>query len=209
MHFDGLGLSADYLRRAAYRREPLYALAAWSIVSVFLILLAGGAGYYYLSERDTAAIRFEAQAAAAEDQVKKLETAVAPIRRQLDLVRGWEAIMTTRVPASAVLAALESTMPEDFCLARARISVRSFDKPGDVRIPKEYLLELVGFMRKGDQQEIRSFFNALASKLPSAANVVSLEHVPGSPDQWALKVAVATTPDLARAGWRTTPADRP
>ena len=97
---------------------------------------------------------------------------------QLDQITSWEPILRARMPASAIIGAVEQTIPREIVLSRldsgsGQLSTSSHSATGSFRVPETYTIILEG-ERKGPDPEVwEKFVGKFLSRLPPGSTVVS------------------------------------
>jgi hypothetical protein len=170
-------VSEDRLARQAYRYDGRYRLAAF-ILLVAVILQVPFLVFFYYQDQ----IREEEAGRFAFDLQKKAELAsdlgtLKGSEDQLSQIKSWEPILRGRMPASAVLGALEQTIPRDAVLSRivlegANYRMVSLGK-GSFRVPETYSITLEGDQKVSDSGVWQKFVGSFLSKLPPGSNVVT------------------------------------
>lgn len=205
--FLGTGISVAGQRERRLLVSTTHAAAAWCLFGLLALQIPLGGIYWLLSESDTAALRAAAGATSLENSVAGREKTQGPLRAQLDQVRDWERLSGARLPASAVLAAVEQTIPPELSLKGVRLAVSASDGTGDIRVPRGYLLEIAGWQQTGEQAEIGRWTTALQRLLPAGTSLQPLDFQPGSPNAFTVRLSVPapSAEDLQRLGLRQIP----
>jgi len=99
-------------------------------------------------------------------------------------IQQWEPIIRGRLPCSAVLAAIEQTVPEDAVLERISLEAAKFQAlpvvGGTYRVPEIYTLSLQGSLKFGHAEELEAFTNELKKRLPAGSQVVRSKLLEGT-----------------------------
>lgn len=203
----GFGVSAGTQRQRALVISSVHAFAAWCLFGLLAAQVFVGGAYWLLSESDSKAKQAAAIAAGLESSVTNREKSQAVLRLQLDQVRGWERLSAARLPASAVLAAIEQSIPPELALQKVRVAVGPVNGTGDLRIPRGYTLEIVGWQQTGDQVEIGRWTTTLQKNLPTGTTLQPLEFRPGTPNAFTVRLSMPSpaAEDLQRLGMRNIP----
>jgi hypothetical protein len=170
-------VSQERLARQAYRYDGRYRLAAFvllvtaSLQIPFLVLLN-----YQNQIREEQAGRLEF------DQQKKAQLALAlatlkETESQLGRIKSWEPILRGRMPASAVLGALERAIPRDVVLSRIFLEGANYRSVslanGSFRVPETYTISLEGDQKAADLEVWPKFVDTFLSKLPPGSKVIT------------------------------------
>jgi hypothetical protein len=105
-------------------------------------------------------------------------------RQKLSQIQQWEPIIRGRLPCSAVLAAIEQTVPADAVLDRISLEAAKFQAlpvvGGTYRVPEVYTLSLQGSLKFGRAEELEAFTNELKKRLPAGSQVVRSKLLEGT-----------------------------
>ena len=170
-------ISEEKLARQAYRYDHRYRLAAlvlmvalaWQLPFLALFYCQSGINQEE-SRRRELALQKKAQLTAELGSLKETEW-------QLDQITSWEPVLRARMPASAVIGAVEETIPRDIVLSRFILEATNY-RPislgtGSFRVPETYTITLEG-ERKGPDPEVwEKFIGKLLSRLPPGSTVVN------------------------------------
>lgn len=175
-----LFISRENIVKRAYRRSPSFRLAGGVVLAGLLlqigfackgIQLALEAGSLASANR---ALRYAVNTANNEKgKYAELETKLADIR-------SWGPILTNRLPVSAVLAAIEQTIPPQLVIRNLNI-VAVQQTPvklaaGVFLLPKTYRLQIEGEQQKGsDPGLVERFSASLLARMPANARQVKSE----------------------------------
>ncbi len=169
-------ISESKLARQAYRYDHRYRLAAlvWMVALAWQLPFL--ALWFYQSRineaeasRGELALQKKAQLMAEFGSLKETEL-------QLDQITSWEPVLRARMPASAVIGAVEQTIPPEIVLSRLILEAANY-RPvsltaGSFRVPETYTIILEG-ERKGPDPEVwEKFVGKLLSRLPPGSTVV-------------------------------------
>jgi hypothetical protein len=168
-------VSEEKLARQAYRYDSRYRLAAFILMvaillqAPFLTLL-----YYQNRLRDAeesrlgSALQKQAQLTGELNGLKETEV-------QLGQIRSWEPILRGRMPASAVLGAIEQTIPRDVVLSKIVMEATKYRAVvlgrGSFRVPESYSITLEGAQKIRDPAVWEQFIGKLLSRLPPGSTV--------------------------------------
>lgn len=170
-------VSEEKLASQAYRYDNRYRLAAFALIAAillqvpFLILL-----YYQNQIREKEEIRrgfaLQKKAQITTDLGMLRETEV-----QLGQIETWKPILRGRMPASAVLGAVEQTIPRDIVLSRISLEAADYRTvtvfSGSFRVPEMYTITLQGEQNAPDHGIWEKFVSSFLSRLPPGSKVVT------------------------------------
>jgi hypothetical protein len=170
-------VSEEKQARQAYRYDSRYRLAAFLLIVAipfqvpFFVLL------YYENR-----IREEEQnrGASTLQTMAQLTAEFAGLREtevQLGQIKSWEPILRGRMPTSAVLGAVEQTIPREVVLSRIALEAANF-RPislgtSSFRIPETYTITLQGEQKGTDAGLWKKFVSDFLSRLPPGSSAVS------------------------------------
>lgn len=199
--------------RQAARESPAAAAAAWLVVALLLLQLPF---WFWLEPATTELVEAEkresARLAGLKAALEARGRALDETRRQLAEIRRLEPVLEARLPAAAVLAQLERTIPPEMVCSRIRLAAEQFaPTPGGQRVATSHALRLEGFQNKGDRVELLKWANALLAGLPQGSGIVTAEFTPGvtPPDRFLLVVRIAGQADWSRLGLSRIPIENP
>lgn len=176
-----LFVSNERLIQQQYRRGIIFRLVgALILLAAFLQLPASLlAGLSWKRHHDEESRRNELLAEAGS--LQQANTPLNDIRRKLDQIRQWEPILRNRLPVSALLHAIENSMPANAVLDSIAIDSEQFERvpvPGGVfRVPGSYRLVLQGLARLGDSDAVQTLAGALQKCLPSRSELVHTDRL--------------------------------
>ena len=170
-------VSEEKLARQAYRYDSRYRLAALVLIVAILFQAPFFALLYYENRtRDEE----ESRRGSALQTMAQLTTEFAGLREaevQLGQIKCWEPILRGRMPTSAVLGAVEHTIPREVVLSRIALEAANYRSislsTGSFRVPETYTITLEGEQKGTDDGAWKKFINDLLSRLPPGSNVVS------------------------------------
>jgi hypothetical protein len=170
-------ISEENLARQAYRYDHRYRLAAFLLMVALAWQLPFLALFFYqnrINEEEASrrefALQKKAQLTAELGSLKETES-------QLDQITSWGPVLRARMPASAVIGAVEQTIPPEIVLSRFILEAANY-RPvsliaGSFRVPEAYTIILEG-ERKGPDPEVwEKFIEKFLSKLPPGSTVVT------------------------------------
>jgi hypothetical protein len=116
------------------------------------------------------------QLVAAANELQTKLVAFKDTRQKLSQIQQWEPIIRGRLPCSAVLAAIEQTIPADAVLERIGIESSRYQAlpvaGGTYRVPELYTLSIQGSLKFGHAEELEAFTNELKKRLPAGSQVL-------------------------------------
>ena len=154
-------VSEEKLAQQAYRYDGRYRLAAFILMVAILLQIPFLVLLYFQNRiraeeenRRGLALQKEAQLTAELDSLKETEV-------QLGQIKSWEPILRGRMPASAVLGAVERTIPRDVVLSRIVLEATNYRSvplgPGYFRVPQTYTITLEGEQKVPDPEVWEKF----------------------------------------------------
>ena len=179
-----LFLSPERIILRSYQRELIFrAVGLIVLITTFLqlpiLVFAFFAGRDYQAETDR-----KGQLLATENDLQSKLAAFKDTRQKLGQIQQWEPIIRGRLPCSAVLAAIEQTVPEDAVLERISLEAAKFQAlpvvGGTYRVPGIYTLSLQGSLKFGHAEELEAFTNELKKRLPAGSQVVRSKLLEGT-----------------------------
>jgi hypothetical protein len=103
------------------------------------------------------------------------------VRQDLSQIRQWEPIFRSRIPVSALLSAIENSIPANAVLDSISIESDQYDQtpvPGGIyRVPTNYRVVIQGLEKIGVDDTAQLFADALQKRLPSASELVHSERL--------------------------------
>jgi hypothetical protein len=179
-----LFLSPERIILRSYQRELIFrAVGLLVLITAFLqvpiLVFAFSAWRDYQAETDR-----KGQLLATENELQSKLAAFKDTRQKLGQIQQWEPIIRGRLPCSAVLAAIEQTVPEDAVLERISLEAAKFQAlpvvGGTYRVPEIYTLSLQGSLKFGHAEELEAFTSELRKRLPAGAQVVRSKLLEGT-----------------------------
>jgi hypothetical protein len=171
-----LFLSPERIVLRSYQRELIFrAVGLIVLITAFLqlpiLVFAFFAWRDYQAETDR-----KGQLLATENDLQIKLAAFKDTRQKLGQIQQWEPIIRGRLPCSAVLAAIEQTVPENAVLEKISLEAAKFQAlpvvGGTYRVPENYTLSLQGSFKFGHAEELEAFTNELKKRLPAGSQVV-------------------------------------
>jgi hypothetical protein len=179
-----LFLSPERIILRSYQRELIFrGVGLIVLITTFLqlpiLVFAFFAWRDYQAETDR-----KGQLLATENDLQSKLAAFKDTRQKLGQIQQWEPIIRGRLPCSAVLAAIEQTLPEDAVLERISLEAAKFQAlpvvGGTYRVPEIYTLSLQGSLKFGRAEELEAFTNELKKRLPAGSQVVRSKLLEGT-----------------------------
>jgi hypothetical protein len=170
-------VSEEKLARQAYRYDNKYRLAAFLLMVAVLLQLPFLLLLYYQNRIKEAE---ESRRGLALQKKTQLTAELGSLREteiQLDQITSWEPILRARMPASAVIGAVEQTIPREIVLSRFMLEAASY-RPvslgvGSFRVPETYSIILEGEWKGPDPAVWEKFVGKFLSRLPPGSAVVT------------------------------------
>ena len=159
-----------------YRRGIIFRLAGVLILFAALLQLPALllAGLSWKRHHNQESTRNELRAEA--NNLQQANTPLNDVRRKLDQIRQWEPILRNRLPVSALLHAIENSIPPNAVLDSIGIESEQFERvpvPGGVfRVPDSYRLVLQGLERREEGEAAQTLAEALQKCLPPRSELV-------------------------------------
>lgn len=126
----------------------------------------------------------QAQLLAAQNELQIRLVAFKDTRQKLSQIQQWEPILRGRLPCSAVLAAIEQTVPANAVLEKIAIESSRYQAlpvaGGTYRVPELYTLSIQGSLKFGHAEELESFTNQLKKRLPVGSQVARSKLLEGT-----------------------------
>jgi len=162
-----LFLSQDATIAREYRHARAYRIAALILLAFvgFQLAVVAGAIYFWHGEQELDDQSSKIASKAAE--LKNLETSLKDVRQKLDRIRLWTPILARRIPASSLLAAVETAIPPEVELDKLMLETDAVENlpvhGGTYRVPGEYRMSLFGLLKTATaaaqfQQRLQSVF---------------------------------------------------
>jgi hypothetical protein len=193
-----LFLSSERIVLRSYQREFVFRAVGFIVIVTALLQLpvlffAGITWRDYQGQID----RRVQVSAAANDLQNKL-VALKDTRQKLSQIQQWEPIIRGRLPCSAVLAAIEQTVPGDAVLEKIAIEAARFQAlpvpGGTYRVPELYSLSIQGNLKFGHADELEAFTSELKKRLPAGSQVVRSKLLEGTESLVPFLVVYSITP---------------
>lgn len=179
-----LFLSPERIILRSYQRELIFravglVVILTAVLQLPIVIFAFSAWRDYQAETDR-----RGQLLATENDLQSKLAAFKDTRQKLGQIQQWEPIIRGRLPCSAVLAAIEQTVPEDAVLERISLEAAKFQAlpvvGGTYRVPEIYTLSLQGSLKFGHADELEAFTKELKKRLPAGSQVVRSKLLEGT-----------------------------
>ena len=193
-----LFLSPERITLRSYQRELVFrAVGLIVLLTAFLqlpiLFLAFTAWRDHQAQTDR-----KAQLLATENDLQSKLVAFKDTRQKLGQIQQWEPIIRGRLPCSAVLAAIEQTVPADAVLEKISIEASRFQAlpvvGGTYRVPEVYTLSLQGTLKFGHADELEGFTNELKRRLPAGSQLVRSKLLEGTDNLVPFLLVYSITP---------------
>jgi hypothetical protein len=172
-----LFISEEKLAKQAYRYDSRYRIAALVLMASVALQLPFA---FLLYDQDRISKLEEQRQSLANDHKRQLVARLSGLREtemQLDRIKAWEPILRSRMPTSAVIGAVEQTIPAEVVLSKIEFEATSYRavafESGVFRAPETYTITLVGETCAVGQQPWQHFVEDLLTKLPPGSSVLT------------------------------------
>src|SRR3984885_5157823 len=193
-----LFLSPERIILRSYQRELIFrAVGLLVLITAFLqvpiLVFAFSAWRDYQAETDR-----KGQLLATENDVQSKLAAFKDTRQKLSQIQQWEPSIRGRLPCSAVLAAIEQTVPADAVLEKVTLESSRYQAlpvaGGTYRVPEVYTLSIQGSLKFGHAEELETFTNRLKKHLPAGAQIVRSKLLEGTESLVPFLLVYSITP---------------
>jgi hypothetical protein len=179
-----LFLSPERIVLRSYQRELIFRVVGL-IVLVTGLLQLPVVFFAFATWRDYQALTDKkGQLAAAANELQTRLVGLKDTRQKLGQIQQWEPIIRGRLPCSAVLAAIEQTVPADAVLEKIGIESSRYQAlpvgGGTYRVPELYTLSIQGSLKFGHAEELEAFTNELKKRLPAGSQVLRSKLLEGT-----------------------------
>ena len=193
-----LFLSPERIVLRSYQRELIFRVVGL-IVLVTGLLQLPALFFAFTTWRDYQALTDKkGQLVAAANELQTRLVALKDIRQKLSQIQQWEPIIRGRLPCSAVLAAIEQTVPADAVLEKIGIESSRYQAlpvaGGTYRVPELYTLSIQGSLKFGHADELEAFTNELKKRLPVGAQVLRSKLLEGTESLVPFLLVYSITP---------------
>jgi hypothetical protein len=134
--------------------------------------------------QEQAAVQPQIRARAADLQSQ--EASVRDLRQKLAQIGQWEAVLQNRIPCSAMLSAIQRSVPADVVLDSVEIEVANLRAVpvtgGTYRVPDDYIVQLQAIAKSGAADAIDRFKSSLTKILPPGSQLSRTTQLDPRPD---------------------------
>ena len=167
-----LFLSPERIVLRSYQRELVFRVVGLIVLITGLLQLPLLFFAFTIWQNYQALTDKKVQLAAAANELQTKLVTFKDTRQKLSQIQQWEPIIRGRLPCSAVLAAIEQTVPADAVLEKIGIESSRYQAlpvaGGTYRVPELYTLSIQGSLKFGHAEELEAFTNELKKHLPGA-----------------------------------------
>jgi hypothetical protein len=193
-----LFLSPERIVLRSYQRELIFRVVGL-IVLVTALLQLPVLFFAFTTWRDyQAQTDKKGQLVAASNELQTRLVSLKDTRQKLSQIQQWEPIIRGRLPCSAVLAAIEQTVPADAVLEKIGIESSRYQAlpvaGGTYRAPELYTLSIQGSLKFGHAEELEAFTNELKKRLPVGAQVLRSKLLEGTESLVPFLLVYSITP---------------
>jgi hypothetical protein len=193
-----LFLSPERIVLRSYQRELIFRVVGL-IVLVTALLQLPVLFFAFTTWRDyQAQTDKKGQLVAASNELQTRLVSLKDTRQKLSQIQQWEPIIRGRLPCSAVLAAIEQTVPADAVLEKIGIESSRYQAlpvaGGTYRVPELYTLSIQGSLKFGHAEELEAFTNELKKRLPVGAQVLRSKLLEGTESLVPFLLVYSITP---------------
>ena len=193
-----LFLSPERIVLRSYQRELIFRVVGLIVLVTGLVQLPA-LFFAFTTWRDYQALTDKkGQLVAAANELQTRLVALKDTRQKLSQIQQWEPILRGRLPCSAVLAAIEQTVPADAVLEKIGIESSRYQAlpvaGGTYRVPELYTLSIQGSLKFGHADELEAFTNELKKRLPVGAQVLRSKLLEGTESLVPFLLVYSITP---------------
>ena len=179
-----LFLSPERIVFRSYQRELVFRAVGLIVLVTGLLQLPVLFFAFTIWENYQTLTDKKAQLAAAANELQTKLAGFKDTRQKLSQIQQWEPIIRGRLPCSAVLAAIEQTVPADAVLEKIGIESSRYQAlpvaGGTYRVPELYTLSIQGSLKFGHAEELEDFTNELKKHLPTGSQVLRSKLLEGT-----------------------------
>ena len=193
-----LFLSPERIVLRSYQRELIFRVVGL-IVLVTALLQLPVLFFAFTIWRDyQAQTDKKGQLVAASNELQIRLVSLKDTRQKLSQIQQWEPIIRGRLPCSAVLAAIEQTVPANAVLEKIGIESSRYQAlpvaGGTYRVPELYTLSIQGSLKFGHAEELEAFTDELKKHLPVGAQVLRSKLLEGTESLVPFLLVYSITP---------------
>jgi hypothetical protein len=193
-----LFLSPERIVLRSYQRELIFRAVGLTVLVTALLQLPA-LFFAFTTWRDYQALTDKkGQLLAAANELQTRLVALKDTRQKLSQIQQWEPIIRGRLPCSAVLAAIEQTVPADAVLEKIGIESSRYQAlpvaGGTYRVPEFYTLSIQGSLKFGHAEELEAFTNELKKRLPVGSQVLRSKLLEGTESLVPFLLVYSITP---------------
>jgi hypothetical protein len=171
-----LFVSPERIRLQRYKHDRAFRVAGSLLLALaFLQLPLGGFGFFVCNRfQEQAAIRSQSRTRATDLQSQS--ASLRDLRQKLGQIRQWEPILRNRIPDSAILSAIQKSIPSNVVLDSVVIETGNYQEVsvtgGTYRVPQTYTVLLQAIAKPGSDEAIDRFKGNLAKILPPGSELL-------------------------------------
>jgi hypothetical protein len=179
-----LFLSPERIVLRSYQRELIFRAVGLIVLVTGLLQLPVLFFAFTTWQNYQALTDKKVQLAAGANELQTKLVAFKDTRQKLSQIQQWEPIIRGRLPCSAVLAAIEQTVPADAVLEKIGIESSRYQAlpvaGGTYRVPELYTVSIKGSLKFGHAEELETFTNELKKHLPAGSQVLRSKLLEGT-----------------------------
>ena len=193
-----LFLSPERIVLRSYQRELIFRVVGLIVLLTGLLQLPV-LFFAFTTWRDYQALTDKkGQLVAAANELQTRLVALKDTRQKLSQIQQWEPIIRGRLPCSAVLAAIEQTVPADAVVEKIGIESSRYQAlpvaGGTYRVPAVYTLSIQGNLKFGHAEELETFTKELKKHLPAGSQVLRSKLLEGAESLVPFLLVYSITP---------------
>ena len=170
-------VSVEKLAKQAYRYDFRYRIAASTLIVAMALQAPLGLFLFYENRARTEEENRQSVALQKKTQLTENLVSLKETETQLGQIESWEPILRGRMPVSAVIGAVEQTIPPEIALSRIAVEAASYRAvplgSGTFRVPENYAITLEGASNDENSRVWEEFVDHLLRRLPPGSRVVS------------------------------------
>lgn len=193
-----LFLSPERIVLRSYQRELIFRVVGLIVLLTGLLQLPVLFSAFTTWRDYQALTDKKGQLVAAANELQTRLVALKDTRQKLSQIQQWEPIIRGRLPCSAVLAAIEQTVPGDAVVEKIGIESSRYQAlpvaGGTYRVPEIYTLSIQGSLKFGHAEELEAFTNELKKRLPVGSQVLRSKLLEGTESLVPFLLVYSITP---------------